>query len=262
MKLITVVIPTFNRNKLLFETLNGLKKQSIKPDEILVINNGNEKVDFKIDGLDFKVIDIMYKAGASQARNFGAILANSQYIAFLDDDDFWENDYILKIKETINKYEPDVIFSRLDKLENNEIKPFRKLKEDLQYTDFLTTNPGVTGSSIVVKKEFFLTTPGFDPKLITSNDKDFVIQLLLKNPKVSVCNDIQAIFNIHDGERLSDIHKMKLGRKMFYEKYKVYMNTKQRYDFLSKIYKYKYLSEKTICSFIAYRFYKIVRNFI
>lgn len=92
-KLISVIIPTFNRNKLLVKCLNSLADQTIKPDEIIIIDNSinkNAKDLFLKYKNKIKKIKIRYfseeKKGTSFARNLGIKNAKGKYLLFIDDD--------------------------------------------------------------------------------------------------------------------------------------------------------------------------------
>ena len=91
MNSISVIIPTFNRKKLLERALSSVFKQTLQPDEILVIDNGS--TDGTVEMLSNKYPNVIcieeIRNGVSAARNAGVLKAKSQWIAFLDSDDVW-----------------------------------------------------------------------------------------------------------------------------------------------------------------------------
>lgn len=86
---ITVIIPTCNRQQHLKRCLHALQRQTRNPDRIIVVDNcpdNNEvsqllKDDFP--GVEYLACTIK---GVSAARNAGAAISDSEYLAFLDDD--------------------------------------------------------------------------------------------------------------------------------------------------------------------------------
>lgn len=136
---ISVVIPTCDRPALLAEAVQCVLDQSYQPYEILVINNG--KIPLEPTASKLRWIDIMPYAGAAQARNFGVLLAEGDYVAFLDDDDLWEQRYLEKVHQLILKTNPDMIVARLDRKVNGDVVPYRDASRiaDL-YSAVLTTN--------------------------------------------------------------------------------------------------------------------------
>jgi glycosyltransferase involved in cell wall biosynthesis len=84
---ISIVIVTYNRPMLVQHTVQSLIDQSVKPFEILVIDDGsNPRLKMDVDFQNFKLIRFDKEQGLSNSRNFGINAAKGDYIAFLDDD--------------------------------------------------------------------------------------------------------------------------------------------------------------------------------
>ncbi|MFN4234269.1 MAG: glycosyltransferase family 2 protein [Bacteroidia bacterium] len=83
---LSIIIPTFNRENIIKNTIIELVK-SIKNinAEIIIINDGNKDFKLSIDDARIKIFNNKGK-GAAAARNTGAQLATSDIILFLDDD--------------------------------------------------------------------------------------------------------------------------------------------------------------------------------
>ena len=111
---ITIVIPVFNVENFVHETLSSVKNQISQPDEVIVINDGSTDGSSNILNnfkhlLGWKIIQTKNQ-GLGLTRNFGRSIATSEYIYFLDSDDIIKNDLIHRIRETINQYnKPDMI---------------------------------------------------------------------------------------------------------------------------------------------------------
>lgn len=90
-ELISVIIPTLNRNKHLQRCLNSLINQTIKPDEIIIIDNSINKIAEDLI-LEYKIKKIIIRyfsekrKGTTYARNLGIINAQGKYLLFIDDD--------------------------------------------------------------------------------------------------------------------------------------------------------------------------------
>tara|TARA_B100000767_G_scaffold269563_1_gene291610 strand:- start:666 stop:1460 length:795 start_codon:yes stop_codon:yes gene_type:complete len=182
MNKISVIIPSFKFKDLLIESLISIKLQKIKPYEILIISTKKilKKEKNKICEIFGNIKFHNNIAGnASQNRNVGAKKAKGNYLAFLDDDDIWHNNYLKEINKTIKK-NPDAVFTWLNKIKHKRISKFKSLNEDITSSDLFDYNPGIIGSNIVIKKKIFLDLKGFDPKLRSSEDKDFLIRFLDK----------------------------------------------------------------------------------
>jgi glycosyltransferase involved in cell wall biosynthesis len=111
---ITIVIPVFNVEKFVNDTLSSVKNQISQADEVIVINDGSTDGSFNIINnfrhlQGWKIIQT-HNQGLGLTRNFGRSMANSDYIYFLDSDDIIKNDLILRVRKTIHQYnQPDII---------------------------------------------------------------------------------------------------------------------------------------------------------
>lgn len=90
--LVSVIITTYNREKFLNKAIESVFNQTYKNIEILVVDDGSINKYAEPICKQFSNCTYWYKAngGLSSARNFGIAKAKGEFIAFLDDDDFWE----------------------------------------------------------------------------------------------------------------------------------------------------------------------------
>jgi len=89
--LVSVIVPTRNRKKLLGRALSSLLGQLYPLIEVVVINDDGERVDDVVKrskpGCKITVIHLNEQVGPGAARNIGLRHASGEYIAYLDDDD-------------------------------------------------------------------------------------------------------------------------------------------------------------------------------
>ena len=100
MKLVSVIIPTYNRFQYLQNTLESVKLQTYKNIEIIVVNDRSTQEEYYKYNWEENGIKIIHLENNSKKtfgfacpggyqRNFGIDLAKGEYIAFCDDDDIW-----------------------------------------------------------------------------------------------------------------------------------------------------------------------------
>ena len=153
---ISIIIPVYNVEKYIKETLISVKKQSSRPDEVIIINDGSTDDSFKIvedlkDSDNWKIFETKNQ-GLGLTRNYGKSLAKGDYIYFLDSDDILEHNFIFDMRNLIKVYDqPDVILFSGKPFSNNKIAQFKinlEFSIDGQYfqKDRLLTN-------LVKKKE-------------------------------------------------------------------------------------------------------------
>jgi len=252
--LITVVIPTLNtRPEFLRQALDAVAGQTYRPYEVIIVNNGMGDVQLPDFPLPVRHFKIVYRAGVAQARNIGVSLANTTYVAFLDDDDLWAPGYLQGMVWRIEAESPDCLIARLDQLVDGRILPFKNAHGLLQKDVLLVRNPGITGSLLVVKKDAFHKAGGYNPKLPTSEDKAVVLEFFRKGLHVVTVPECQAILRQHGmGDRLTESRSMAEGNYQFYRHYKNEMNLYQKAFNLFKIHKYRWESERSLVSLVVY----------
>jgi glycosyltransferase involved in cell wall biosynthesis len=105
---IAVVIPTYNRANTIVASIESVLSQSYPINEILIVDD--HSTDDTIKQLDkFKddiiILHTKNRLGAQAARNIGIKAAKSEWIAFLDSDDEWLPNKIIKQVSSLNKYD-------------------------------------------------------------------------------------------------------------------------------------------------------------
>ena len=155
---ITIIVPVYNVENFVNETLLSVKNQVSQPDEVIVINDGSTDASSNIlnNYRNLKGWNIIKtpNQGIGLTRNFGKSLAKSEYIYFLDSDDVIKNDLILRMREVIQQYnKPDIILFSGESF--NDIGSKCK-KPNLTFTlkgIYYRNNKLIT--KLVKKKEYF-----------------------------------------------------------------------------------------------------------
>ena len=90
----TIIIPCFNSHQYLSRAIQSIENQTIKFYEVIIINDGStnkETIEY-LSNLEKDYIIINQNKGLAAARNQGVKLAKSNWVTFLDCDDWLEND--------------------------------------------------------------------------------------------------------------------------------------------------------------------------
>lgn len=105
----SVVIPLYNKQNYIKETIKSVLNQTFQNFEIVVVNDGSKDDSIKIiESIQDYRIKLVHQenSGVSVARNMGIKEANAKYIAFLDADDLWLPEFLQTIYELIQNF-PD-----------------------------------------------------------------------------------------------------------------------------------------------------------
>jgi glycosyltransferase involved in cell wall biosynthesis len=109
--LVTIGIPTYNRPKLIFNTIKSARNQTYKNLEIIISDNCSPDKSYipavkEIMKVDKRVSFIRQPKNLGSHGNFGFLLeeAKGKYFMWLADDDYISNDYIEEIIKEFKKY--------------------------------------------------------------------------------------------------------------------------------------------------------------
>ena len=110
----SIIIPTYNVAPYLRETLNSVLAQTCQDWECICVDDGstdgtgNILDEYGKKDSRFRVIH-KANAGVSAARNGAMQLAKGDYICFLDGDDVWAPDWLMKVKEATQDSTADIV---------------------------------------------------------------------------------------------------------------------------------------------------------
>ena len=167
----SIVIPLYNKSKCILKTLNSIKNQNYQDYEVVIVNDGStdnskEVVENFIEKLNLEIkqkFKLFNKdnSGVSSTRNYGVKNSSYDYIAFLDADDYWEENHLLNFVNLIDIYSDKVdMFSNASKQFQNGKFIFPKLSDYENYigiVDYfkvsLISNGFINSSSVCVKKD-------------------------------------------------------------------------------------------------------------
>ena len=117
---VSVIIPTFNREKFISECVQSVLAQTLPAREIIIVDDGSTDATYNIlrdlgfNSLSTKKTVLRYffqqNRGVSSARNLGIKEARSEYIALLDSDDLWLKS---KLDRQVSAFQNDTQSSRL-----------------------------------------------------------------------------------------------------------------------------------------------------
>ncbi len=179
---ITVVIPLYNKKITIINSIKSILNQSVLPNEIIVINDGsNDGSEKLVQNLNNNLIRIVTQKnnGVSSARNKGIKLAQNDWIAFLDADDEWENNFLFEIKKRyIDNQELRAIASNYFHKNKNvkSINPIVKteyIKNNIitDYFSFAAYNsPPIHSSAVCIKRSLLIEVKLFSEKIKSGED--------------------------------------------------------------------------------------------
>ena len=160
---ISVVIPAYNASKYIVECLDSIIKQSLQDIEIIVVNDGSiddTKSILDALALEDKRLKIIHQKNQSVgvARTNGVLVAQGEYIAFVDSDDTINEDMLKTMYEKAQEKNSDIVVCNYNRVDAKG-KILSKAYFSEKYLDFeaslsLKIDPPTWNK--IYKKELFL----------------------------------------------------------------------------------------------------------
>jgi glycosyltransferase involved in cell wall biosynthesis len=205
---ISVIIPTYNGGAFIVDSLESVRRQTLPPAEIIVVDDGStDDTRERVAALEDSSIRYVHQsnAGVSVARNAGLDLATGDYVAFLDADDRWRPE-MLEQQAALLGHDPSLAFAFTNFVRFNH--PEGTVLPD-QFTfcpelGRLPTVPGPVPGTFVIQGDAFTALLGigdipgytqvilfrheairglyFDPSLRVAEDTLFVLSAALRGP--------------------------------------------------------------------------------
>lgn len=139
-KKLSVIIPVYNSEKYLNRSIESLLNQTYKNIEIILVDDGSTDSSPEICDLfaeKEKNISVIHKenGGVSSARNAGFDVAQGEYIAFLDSDDYLSNKIYKTLIEDIETNNADIAISGFSReVGKNTFVPYCKDKFEKEFS--------------------------------------------------------------------------------------------------------------------------------
>lgn len=160
--LISIIMPAYNAEKYIAESIKSVINQSYLNWELIIIDDGSKDSTVKIIKdmvqIDDRIIFLKNgkNIGVSATRNRGISKARGEWIAFLDSDDMWKKNKLTTQMEVARKKNADFLFTGSSYI-NEPGEKYPGIFEVPKTVDYkkLRTHNVISCSSVLVKKKFF-----------------------------------------------------------------------------------------------------------
>ena len=192
MKRVSIIIPYYNRERLLERTLWSVKRQTYRPVEIILVDNASTDHSaavarrFKEEAEDGMTVHLLREntPGAAAARNCGLRAAQGEYVYFFDSDDELSEDFLVLAMERAVAEEADVVAAPTCMVFENGKRKVRfygySHAPELQIlTGLLSTQ------TVLVRRDFLQRVGDWNEELPYWNDWEWGLRILLQRPRLS-----------------------------------------------------------------------------
>ena len=184
---VSVIIPTYNRARIIKEAVDSVLAQDFKDFELIVVDDGSTDNTSSVlapYGDDIR-IHFQENKGVSAARNRGIAEASGQFIAFLDSDDLWLPQKLTTQVEFFNQT-PDALICQTEEVwirNGIRVNPKKRHKKP----SGMIFEPSlalclVSPSAVMIRRELLDSAGGFDETLPVCEDYDLWLRISSRFP--------------------------------------------------------------------------------
>ena len=170
--LVSIIIPTRDRAHYVVEAIRSAQAQTYPLKQIIVVDDGSSD-DTARRVAEVGGVEYHYRphGGQGRARNHGLALARGEYVASLDSDDLWDEDFLARSVECLEAFRLDFVFTNWMRLKGAEARPsdwvragmWRRYQTDRR-GEWSLLNPGQ------VRRLFLETCPAPSSSLLLRRD--------------------------------------------------------------------------------------------
>ncbi len=226
-KKVSVILPTYNRERSLERAVRSVLSQSWPNIELLVVDDGSKDgtplIMEKLLQEDNRIRYIRYEKnqGASHARNVGIENASGEYIAFQDSDDEWDREHVRKLVIELMFRGPDYGMTFCDfEIKSERFGNIRVPVEDFDKRNlsgyifpYLLTHFFISTQCVMIRREILEKTGGFNEGLHAMEDWE----LFLRISRISLVSEVpEVLVDVADTESSVGEHHMAHAEAFMY----------------------------------------------
>lgn len=202
--MVSVVIPTYNRQDLIMEAIQSVLDQVYEDFELIVVDNASS--DKTLDRLqeikDPRVkIFVESRRGAAFARNTGITHAQGQFLAFLDSDDLWLPEKLaVQMNEIQSLPRGSIVFSQYSEFFNEQQAVRRTLSGGPLNLSVIT---------MLIRTEDFRSIGSFDESLQVGEFLEWYARVTNSGMTISKLDTVLSLRRIHPGNSVANARQAK-----------------------------------------------------
>lgn len=222
---ISVIMPVYNGERFLAESLNSVLEQTFCEYEILCIDDGSTDSTIRIlekyqeKDCRIKVLQNKKREGAAYSRNKGIKYSRGKYLIFLDSDDIFEEEMLETVYEAAERNNTDIIMFDYQKMDSMHIREKKYVYHGTEYINeycnsvFSVENYkpcefilwATSPCNKLFKKQFILESNINFQSLSCSNDVYFVNMALMLSERTMMLNDKRNMIYVREHDTTTRI---------------------------------------------------------
>ena len=236
--LVSVIMPTYKRSEMLSRAIESILSQSYTNLELLLINDNEPDDEYTNDLIGriekylsdprFKLVMQQRHTNGAVARNLGIKQAKGEFIAFLDDDDWWEKDKIKQQVRVLRSLDDtwggvSCKFTLYDQ-NGAVIGRTSKYNDGYIYKDILNLISDVATGTLLLRHSALDDAGYFDESLLRHQDLQLLVNFTSKYKLMEVDKYLHCV-DVSDAQNRPNPEKMIRQKEAFFKSIQVVMNS-------------------------------------
>jgi glycosyltransferase involved in cell wall biosynthesis len=195
--LVSCIVPVFNGERYLGEALESILKQSYRPIEIIVADDGSTDGTARVISQYGEQIRYLRQtnAGPAAARNLGLAAAQGEFVAFLDADDLWHPE---KLERQMARFQarPELDYC-LAHVQNFWVPEL--IEEEKRFRDHRISKPipGYSTCTLLARRTLFTTVGQFNTAVNHADDTDWFLRASESGAAMEMLTDVLLYRRLH-----------------------------------------------------------------
>lgn len=215
---VSTLMPVYNGAAYVGQAIESVLAQREVDVELIVIDDGStDDTPQILAGFGDRIRVLRQSnAGHVKARNNGARIATGEWLAFLDADDEWLPDKLIKQlartdQRTQVVYTERMNFGEVERLTTKQSDSQELLEGDI-FEPLLTHGNFVTVSSVLIRRDVFDQLGGFEESLLVCEDWDMWLRYTAQGGHIGVVREPLTRYRWHSGAMTRNLRRMLEGR--------------------------------------------------
>jgi glycosyltransferase involved in cell wall biosynthesis len=195
--LISCIVPVYNGEKYLAEAIESIVKQSYRPIEIIIADDGSTDCTAMVAERYNKQIRYLRQAnaGTAAARNLGLSVAAGEFVAFLDADDLWHPEKLTRQMACFREFhELDCCVAHAQNFWIPEL-----IEEEKKFRDHRMSKPlpGYVTGTLLTRRDFFDAVGHFNISIKHADDTEWFLRANERRAVMKLLPDVLLYRRLH-----------------------------------------------------------------
>ena len=210
---VSVIVPSFNRETLIGETLENLLAQTVPPHEIIVVDDGSTDQSVEVIQSFGEKVKLICQAnqGPGAARNAGLHIATGDFIQFQDSDDLFSRNKLEVQADLLERAGGDIAFSPWVKVRiegkrvtlENQVLQQRMPPARLELPCWWLRGWSTVFQSLLFRRSFLDRVGLYRTDLLIGEDGELFFRALTHSPKLAFSDQALTLYRLHETNKLT-----------------------------------------------------------